>query len=200
MFDLKKFLSPIALAGAVALSPAAASAVTVTQTNVVGDPFVGIATIDVLSGASFNATFEDTDIAGAAKFNLYNSSATTAAVTFVVTTVTQCVLSCGFTGGAFIDLNDNMTFDGAPEIFVSENNGGLGGFTTMFQFLIGAGGTTYFDFIYGDPYANSGAKPEFDFTVEAALVPLPAGGLLLLTALGGLGLARRRRSAEPAIA
>lgn len=39
----------------------------------------------------------------------------------------------------------------------------------------------------------------FDATLIAS-IPLPAGGLLLLTALGGLGIARRRRSAEPALA
>lgn len=47
---------------------------------------------------------------------------------------------------------------------------------------------TSITFSFGaEPYYVAG----FDFNV----VPLPAGGLLLLTALGGLGLARRRKTA-----
>ena len=41
-------------------------------------------------------------------------------------------------------------------------------------------------------WSDSTAGVEFDFDVST--VPLPAGGLLLLTALGGLGIARRRRN------
>lgn len=196
MFDVKKILAPVALVGSIVLAPLSASAVTVTQTGVTGDPFTANGTIDVLAGASFNAVFDDGDSAGTAYFNLHNYSGSTAAVTFVVTTIQQCVLSCGFTDGAFIDLNWNGLFDGAPEYSVGENQTG----SWTFSFLIAASSIQYFDFIYGDPYGTANLKPDFDFTVEAALVPLPAGGLLLLSALGGLGLARRRRSAVPAIA
>ena len=40
--------------------------------------------------------------------------------------------------------------------------------------------------------SKNGLPIEFDFDVSA--VPLPAGGLLLLTALGGLGIVRRRKT------
>ncbi len=36
-------------------------------------------------------------------------------------------------------------------------------------------------------------QPTLNATLAMSVVPLPAGGLLLLTAMGGLGIARRRR-------
>ena len=41
--------------------------------------------------------------------------------------------------------------------------------------------------------AGGSDQPAFEFSNVVAAVPLPAGGLLLLTALGGLGIASRKR-------
>jgi hypothetical protein len=66
------------------------------------------------------------------------------------------------------------------------------------------GGYTYFAFdasvtsltFVPGPLNDSLGRPDFALAgVDLAAIPVPAAGLLLLTALGGLGLARRRKSA-----
>ena len=50
--------------------------------------------------------------------------------------------------------------------------------------------------LWGFQVAGDGAAYDFYISsITVAPVPLPAGGLLLLTALGGIGLARRKRKA-----
>ena len=44
-------------------------------------------------------------------------------------------------------------------------------------------------------FSWAASSPGVTFDFDVAAVPLPAGGLLLLTALGGLGLVRRRKAA-----
>ena len=71
------------------------------------------------------------------------------------------------------------------------------GFQTTLKTLFSSASTSLnqtllFSWSYAQPPKNGGTIG-FDFDVAA--VPLPAGGILLLTALGGLGLMRRRKTA-----
>lgn len=191
-FIKKSNAAALAFGAVMTMLPLASNAATVTSSGVTGDVLAGqIGQIEVLNGASFNIDFDDGDDAGALLFNLNNDTGSAVAVTFVVTTINQCVTACGFTGGAFVDLDFDGTFDGAPEVQVSQNES----LSTQFKFLINPFDTQFFDFVYGDPFGTDNLKPGFDFTVEATPIPLPAGGLLLLTALGGVAALRRRRKA-----
>lgn len=157
------------------------------QCNVTGSAANSWATIDVLAGATFNSKFDNGDPAGNLCFNFVNTSNSLAAVTFAVATVNQFQSSWGFTGGVQL---------------VSEQLGVLWNVaqgvnsTEVFNFLIAAGDIVYFDWIYGTPYATGLSKPQINFAVTAAVVPLPAAGFLLIGALGGLALLRRRRAAQ----
>ena len=60
--------------------------------------------------------------------------------------------------------------------------------------------------VFGDPdtlsqtlrisFTDAGGAPDFDGQVQVSVVPLPAGVLLMGTALGGLAVARRRKKAS----
>jgi hypothetical protein len=67
----------------------------------------------------------------------------------------------------------------------------VGGYT---YYALGAT-VTSLTFVPGSLNDNAG-NPDFALAgIDIAAVPVPAAGLLLLTALGGLGLARRRKTA-----
>ena len=193
----------LAAAAIVAAAPMAASAFTInTQLGITGDLTAGdIGQIDVLTGASFDVDFEDSDVAGQFEFDLNNFSGASAVVTFTVTTINQCVTACGFAAiedgsdiAAFIDLDDNDVFDGPPELSVVTNETA----TETFKFIIGAGGSQIFDFVYGDPFGTTTQMANFDFTVEASPIPVPAGILLMGTALAGFGVMRRKKAKKTA--
>ena len=180
-------LKALAVAAIVAIAPVAAGAVSITSSGVAGAYNCGAAfglpagQIDVHAGGTFNAVFDDGDAGGTYCFDLVNSSATDAVITIAVASVNQSGRLWGFDGG--------VSIAGVVTETIAEGED----WAENFKFWIAAGSSVVFDWTFGEAYATGLAKPDFDFTVVAA-VPLPAGGLLLIGALGALGVARRRKS------
>lgn len=157
--------------------------------NVTGTFADNASTIDVMAGAAFNATFADGDAGGNLCFNFTNTSTTAAVVTLAVATVNQLGDLWGFFGGVQL-----FSEQSAPALLWDVAQGVSD--TELFSFVIAAGGTIFFDWTYGEAYAsNQFNLPQINFTVAASPIPLPAGGLLLLGAIGGLAVMRRRKTA-----
>ena len=178
MFDLLK-KTAVAAAVSVALLPAAASAVTVDSSSTIFDSGPSL---DILGGPYFfGATFTNVDGAGMFTFDFFNSSATQTTVGVTIGTVLQS--TAAFTGGL------TAAWLAGGSVTIPE------GVTDSFQIstLLGAGATDTLKINYGAVVGGSAGRADLDLTVAA--VPLPAGGLLLLGALGGLAALRRRKQA-----
>lgn len=155
--------------------------------NPIGSGANAWAYIDVLAGASFNADFVDSDGPGNLCFNFHNTSLTSVVVTLASATVLQLGDIYGFLGGVQL-----YSEQATPDLLWSVNQGSSG--TSDFSFTMAANSVIFFDWVYGDPYGSGNTGPDIDFGVFASPVPVPAGGLLLIGALGGLAALRRRKS------
>ncbi len=182
-------------AAIVALLPISASAATLTGSGWTGNPQCSTtlgtadnwAEIDLAAGANFNSTFENGEDGGNLCFNLENTSGTDSIVTLAVASVIQAGAEWGFVGGVSLATQIGGVITD-PTWSVAQ---GVPGVET-FNFVLSAGQIMFFDWTYGDAYASSTDNlPQINFTVSAAVVPLPAAGFLLLGGLGGLAAMRR---------
>jgi hypothetical protein len=108
------------------------------------------------------------------------------AVTIASATVEQFLDFAYFAGGTTTSLNGDV---------VTTGQGDPAGF--FLNTVIAPGGMADLVFEYGRVFESAGNNVVFDFNIaaKAAVIPLPASVLMLLAALGGLGVLGRRRKA-----
>lgn len=174
----KNLIKTIAVAGLMSL-PMAANAVTVSATdangNVLDPTNISITGTGVLSTVFVNITALGADIG--TMLNEVISIANNTTVDFFVAAVTDNP------DGVVSNLQTIVTGPGVPDAPVAIVDGAGAHVVKVLA------GTTA-DFTLTGDIVGVG---NVDLTVSA--IPLPAGGLLLLTALGGLGIARRKKKA-----
>lgn len=169
-----------ALAAVVALLPAVSTASTLlpsgapSPNNTIADG----GTYDIKAGPYFwDATFNGGDAAGSVSFTFTNAALSSATAGVTQGTVLQ------FTG----------SFDGVTVAWANGGSQSVAPNTNAIiniSTLITGGSSDVLTVSWG---AVSGAKANIDLDIAA--VPLPAGGLLLTTALvGAAGLRRKRRN------
>ncbi|WP_255576521.1 VPLPA-CTERM sorting domain-containing protein [Jannaschia sp. AI_61] len=181
---MRTFFKALVAAASLALAPVAASALTVNPASNIADGQTGI---DINAGPYlYSANFEDSDAAGVLTFEFVNNSASFKTVGAVFGTALQSVLN--FSGGV-VAAWGNGTFAMVPD---TDPTGSFNVST-----LLGAGVSDTLTTTFGDPTAiRSGGQGSINFTVAA--VPVPAAGLLLIGALGGMAAMRRRKKAVAA--
>ncbi len=168
-------LKALGVAAVIAMTPMAASAVTIAP----GD------TVDVLGG--FYEFEEDIAIGtpGATKsFTFENSSSSVVAVTLFQGTILQ--LSAAFENG--VDIMFGSYYASIAQ--------GMAGFFGG-SINIAPGASEVLSITFGkvlDTGEQGQGKANIDFAVEASVVPLPAAGFLLIGAIGGLAALRRRKT------
>ena len=183
-----EFLKKTTLAAIAALGLVFAGGLTGSAFAATFDPtntLVSGGSYDILANPLFfNSTYVHSDAAGFYNFTFTNSSATAVQAAVTVATVNQFLLRFATTGVTFTWLTGGNTAT------IAQNVTGTVSLSTTIASL----GSDTLRVVFGNPTQRVvGGRGTIDLAV-AAVVPLPAGGLLLLGALGGIAALRRRKT------
>lgn len=172
---MKKLLALLAV-GLVAVMPVSANAFSQGGNISVGD------TVDILDGPFvFDSLFGPAAEGGAIwTFTFENNTASDIISAVNITTVNQ--LTGAFAGGVDFNFGGDMQSVGEGDSA-----------TLNFFALIPAMDSITFTVDYGDFAPKQGANGFADIDFQVQAVPLPASILMLLGAVGGLGMLGRRR-------
>lgn len=152
-------------------------------------------TYDMLGTHFYAEAFTRADGAGFRDFTFTNADST--GQNLMLSSATVNALSTMFRGGVTFEW-----LESGLSLFVAQSRRQFSG---DLDNMIAANSFDTLRVTFGDPRrrlnAADGGRAHFSVAFEAAPapVPLPAGGLLLLSALGGIAVLRRRRKSAPTV-
>ncbi|WP_146587983.1 VPLPA-CTERM sorting domain-containing protein [Puniceibacterium confluentis] len=179
----------IALAVLCALAPASAMATTVSGFFQTPPPPLLFNGVDDFIQGSVKATALE-------NFNNATASFTTGERLFTSMSLTVNPYRTNATGTLLNSISVSYTINGGPAVLFDIIKTGLTGSASLEHIILEK--DDVFRFFVNGIAGPSGNEVTFNvFADGVAPIPLPAGGLLLIGALGGLSIVRRRRTAAP---